>query len=133
MALILTNRLITQTPLHTKTNLFTPASYNKNFPTGFPNTNLKQPQIGLLPNPPPYNPNTTQRTTRPVRNRDLDERRAKGLCFWCDEKFIPGYKCQNKKLYSLCVMEENGEGSEEEGATDLDPDTYNLHISLNTL
>ena len=30
-------------------------------------------------------------------------------------------------------MEENGEGSEEEGATDLDPDTYNLHISLNTL
>jgi hypothetical protein len=30
-------------------------------------------------------------------------------------------------------MEENGEGSEEEGATEFDPDTYNPHISLNAL
>jgi hypothetical protein len=30
-------------------------------------------------------------------------------------------------------MEDNGEGSEEEGATDLDPNTYNPHISLNAL
>nr|TKR98087.1 hypothetical protein D5086_0000206350 [Populus alba] len=51
----------------------TPASYNKNFPTRFPNTNLKQPQT------------------------------------------------------------ENGEGSEEKGAIDLDPDTYNPYISLNVL
>jgi len=109
------------------------SSYNKNFPTGFPSTSLKPPQAGLLPNPPPCNPNITQRTTRPIRNRDLDERRAKGICFWCDEKFIPGHRCQNKKLYSLCVMEENGEGSEDEGAIDLDPDTYHPHISLNAL
>jgi hypothetical protein len=112
--------------------LATPFSYNKNFPTGFPSNNPKPPQAGLLPNP-PYNPNITQRTTRPIRNRDLDERRAKGLGFWCDEKFIPGHRCQNKKLYSLYIMEDNGEGSEEEGATDLDPNTYNPHISLNAL
>jgi hypothetical protein len=36
--------------------------------------------------PSPYNPNTTNKTTRPIRNRDLDERRAKDLCFWCDER-----------------------------------------------
>ena len=30
-------------------------------------------------------------------------------------------------------MEENGEGSEDEGAIDLDPDTYHPHISLNAL
>jgi len=107
-------------------------SYNKNFPTGFPSTSPKPPQAGLLPNP-PYNPNITQRTTRPIRNRDLDESRAKGLCFWCDEKFIPGHRCQNKKLYSLCIMEDSGEGSEDEGATDLDPNTYNPHLSLNAL
>jgi hypothetical protein len=63
----------------------------------------------------------------------LDEKRAKGLCFWCDEKFIPGHRCQNKKLYSLCIMEESGEGREDEGATDLDPNTYNPHISVNAL
>ena len=30
-------------------------------------------------------------------------------------------------------MEENGEGSEDEEATDRDPETYNPHISLNAL
>jgi hypothetical protein len=83
--------------------------------------------------PPPYNPNNANRTTRPIRNNDLDERRAKGLCFWCDEKFIPGHKCQNKKLYSLCVVEEDGEGSEEDGVTKVDHDTHNPHIPLNAL
>jgi hypothetical protein len=63
----------------------------------------------------------------------LDERRAKGFCFLCDEKFIPGYKCQNKKLYSLCVVEEDGESSEGEWVTEVEHDTHNPHISLNTL
>ena len=110
----------------------TPPSYNKN-PPGLPNNNFKPPHSGILPSPSPYNLNTTNRTTRPIRNKDLDERRAKGLCFWCDEKFIPGHRCQNKKLYSLCIVEDNEEGSEEEGVTEVDPETYNPYISLNAL
>lgn len=34
---------------------------------------------------------------------EIDETRAKGLCFWCDEKFTFGHKCANKKLYTLVL------------------------------
>jgi len=41
-------------------------------------TTFRQPQQGILPTP-------TQKPTRTIRPRDLEEIRAKGLCFWCDE------------------------------------------------
>ena len=110
----------------------TPLSYNKSLP-GPPNNSYKVLHASILPTLPPYNPNNVKSTTRPFRNSDLDERRAKGFVFWCDEKFIPKHRCQNKKLYSLCVVKEDGEGSEENGVTKLDHDTYNPHISLNAL
>ncbi|XP_058733853.1 uncharacterized protein LOC131605523 [Vicia villosa] len=34
------------------------------------------------------------------------ERRAQGLCFNCDEKFIPGHKCSNGKFLLLMVDDE---------------------------
>jgi len=71
---------------------YTSPNYNKSLP-GYSNNNSKPFPNGLLPTPPPYNPNQVRRTTRPIRNKDLDERRAKGLCFWCDEKFMPGHRC----------------------------------------
>jgi hypothetical protein len=46
-------------------------------------------------------PSTPDRPTKTLRNKELDERRAKGLCFWCDEKFIPVHRCRNKRVYSL--------------------------------
>ena len=47
----------------------------------------------------PYN-STSMRTSV-----EFDERRAKGLCFWCDEKFVLGHKCKQKQLY---LVEVNG-------------------------
>ena len=70
----------------------------------------KPPTQALLPTPTTLapNPNTTypnHKPSRPIRTREMDERRAKGLCFWCDEKFVPGHRCKNRKLYSLCIVE----------------------------
>jgi hypothetical protein len=109
---------------------YTPTSYSKNLPGSSSNTS-KPFSNGLLPTPPPYNTNPINRTTRPIRNKDLNERRAKGLCFWCDEKFVPGHRCQNKKLYSLCVVEEDGEGSDGDGVIEEEQVTHNPHLSLN--
>ncbi|GAV79844.1 RVP_2 domain-containing protein [Cephalotus follicularis] len=51
----------------------------------------------------------------------MDERRLKNLCFWCDEKFVPGHKCKNIQVYMMeveGVVEEEGkdvlEGCENE-------------------
>ena len=37
---------------------------------------------------------------------DFDDKKAKGLCFWCDEKFVIG-QCKKKQLYVIEVNEEN--------------------------
>jgi len=51
-------------------------------------------------------PSTPDRPTKTLRNKELDERRAKGLCFWCDEKLIPDHRCRNKRVYSLCILDD---------------------------
>ena len=51
--------------------------------------------VGLLG--PPPGPRTTPSVSPPVRrisNQEARERRDKGLCYYCDEKFVPGHRCK---------------------------------------
>jgi hypothetical protein len=42
--------------------------------------------------------------------QQIDERRAKGLCFNCDSKYSKGHKCcENKLFYIECEEEEDQE------------------------
>lgn len=65
--------------------------------------------------PTPYQP-----PHKRVSNAEMEEMRAKGLCFWCDEKFMFGHKCSGRRLYSL-VLEPAVEGEEVEGSTLMEP------------
>ncbi|WKA01485.1 hypothetical protein VitviT2T_019765 [Vitis vinifera] len=91
---------------YTKATPITSISQNA---TNLSNTTFpKTTNAGLLPLPPSTNipktnPRITTRNHRNFSNRDLDERRAKGLCFWCDEKFTPGHKCKRNN----CLGEED--------------------------
>ncbi|RVX10301.1 Retrovirus-related Pol polyprotein from transposon 17.6 [Vitis vinifera] len=66
---------------------------------------------------------------------DLDERRAKGLCFWCDEKFTPGHKCKRKQLYVMQIqVETDGEGPEGNLQMEgLGEEDEQIQLSLNAL
>ena len=45
----------------------------------------------------------------------MDERREKGLCFNCDNKYSKGHNCTEKKLFYIdCEEEEEQEHEEEE-------------------
>jgi len=56
------------------------------------------------------------------------------MCFWCDEKFIPGHTCRNKRLSSLCIMEENeGFTEDETSEKGLKLSNFAPHISLDAL
>ncbi|XP_009780569.1 uncharacterized protein [Nicotiana sylvestris] len=47
--------------------------------------------------------NTKRRRLTPV---EMEEKRAQGLCFFCDKKYVVGHKCQAKRqLFSLEVEE----------------------------
>ena len=71
----------------------------------------------------------------------MDDKRAKGLCFWCDEKFGMGHRCGNKQFHRLeiwddqgDVYEERGDESVEEEVDDREARGGNLaHISINVM
>ncbi|PKA46982.1 putative mitochondrial protein [Apostasia shenzhenica] len=45
---------------------------------------------------------------RVISNSTFDERRAKGLCFWCNEKYTQGHNCRRKQLYLISMTEDTG-------------------------
>ena len=61
-----------------------------------------------MPKPQTYQP---QRNTKTTSNKDLDERRARGLCFWCDERFILRHRCKKKQLYVMQLQVDTGDAS----------------------
>ncbi|EEF39867.1 conserved hypothetical protein [Ricinus communis] len=40
------------------------------------------------------NANANPTTFRRITNQEVRERQEKGLCYYCDEKFTPGHRCQ---------------------------------------
>ena len=49
----------------------------------------------------------TRAVGKTLSSKELDEKRAKNLCFLCDEKYFPGHKCR-AQVYRLEVIEEEG-------------------------
>lgn len=47
-----------------------------------------------------------------MSTKEMVEKRKRGLCFWCDDKFTPGYRCQKKQLYMLTIGNEDIEVDE---------------------
>jgi len=47
---------------------------------------------------------------QPIRltPQQLEEKRAKGLCYSCDSKYTKGHKCAEKKLFYIDCEEEGG-------------------------
>jgi hypothetical protein len=76
----------------------------------------------------------TYKPIRPIRTKEMDDRRAKGLCFWCDEKCVPRHRCRNKKLYSLCIIKDDEENLEEgEPIEIMNVEVLTPHLSLQAI
>lgn len=52
---------------------------------------------------------------RRLTEAELQERRAKGLCFRCDERWSAGHRCKHKELSVLMVAEEEVDGESDKG------------------
>ena len=39
-------------------------------------------------------------------------KRAKGLCFWCDERYTPGHQYKKRQLYAIKMFDEASEEEE---------------------
>jgi hypothetical protein len=64
----------------------------------------------------------------------LEERKEKGLCFNCDNKYIKGSKCGEKKLFYIdCEEEEEQEPSQDENVEEIYSEELTPTISCNAL
>lgn len=49
----------------------------------------------------PHNANNPVERLTP---QEMSEKRGKGLCFYCDEKYVAGHKCQPRRLLRLNIL-----------------------------
>ena len=83
------------------------------------------PQYGLLPAPPLRQAVAASTNLKlPLGTRfkmlswtKMQGRCDKGLCYNCDERFVPDHKCKNQQVYMLETMLESEEVEENEEAT----------------
>ncbi|KAL5555249.1 hypothetical protein UlMin_037485 [Ulmus minor] len=98
----------------TQQNRFLPASLT---PKASPN-----PTASVLGPPPTQRMNQSSNaqpaTFRRITNQEARERREKGLCYYCDEKFVAGHRCEWPQLFmiedSLHMNTEDVEGAHPE-------------------
>ncbi|KAH7522469.1 hypothetical protein FEM48_Zijuj07G0142000 [Ziziphus jujuba var. spinosa] len=51
--------------------------------------------------PPSINKTPIAPNPERISAQEAQERRTKGLCFYCDEKFTPGHRCQQHQLFMI--------------------------------
>ena len=81
---------------------------------------LKGGVTGQTPRPPSGNP---RRFLKKLTSEEITDRRAKGLCFNCDELFAPGHRCKPALFHIVLV--EDGQNCED--------DDDDLELSLNAI
>ena len=104
-------------------------------------TQPKQNLPPLLPTPPHLQPRFPTNKPTPIRKispAEMQLRRDKGLCYFCDEKFTFNHKCANKQLLMLMTKEEEIATHPEPEPPDpiqhaKEPNSSDHHLSLNAL
>lgn len=70
-----------------------------------------------------------------LSQEEMSDRRSKGLCYYCDEKYTPGHYLKHKKtqLYTLEVDDNEEFYETEEGGTQEDMERDVAHISVSAV
>lgn len=88
-----------------KTTPLTSYTHRATFNSNKPDQYHKPPHTLLLPTPPtrPMNPNQQNPNIKCISSAEMQLRREKGLCYWCDEKFSLAHKCPNRQVMMLQI------------------------------
>ncbi|XP_024024277.1 uncharacterized protein LOC112092413 [Morus notabilis] len=64
---------------------------------------------------------------------EIQEKREKGICFSCDEKYHMNHKCKNRVLLMIGEEEDDGHADEDRQSPDSATEEVDIEVSLNTL
>lgn len=122
---------------------------NRRTPTPPTHSSLSRPPFRPNPNTnSPTAPQTPPQTNTPIKRltpQELQNRREKGLCYYCDEKYAPGHRC--KRSFHIMIAEPEPEpdpedqltlamldsGSTSQTLPEPDPELNSAQISLHAL
>ncbi|KAG8380554.1 hypothetical protein BUALT_Bualt06G0027700 [Buddleja alternifolia] len=125
-------------PILPKPNSFPPKS--QLIPPSYKNHTISPLYKPSLSQHPYTKPNSGQQ--RRLSPQEVDEKRSKGLCFWCDEKFTREHVCKNRRqVYLLEIPKEEevevseGDDDEHEGEEDTNEDKERgeSHVSMHDI
>ena len=119
-----------------------PRKTSQSWKSNNPNTNK-----GILPQPKPFetkkyvvegNDNSKELVRQPQKflsQEEMSDRRAKGLCYYCDEKYTPGHYLKHKKtqLYSMEIDDDEKFFEADEGVTREVTEGDIAHISVSAV
>lgn len=118
---------------------------NPTYPQKLPNPSNQYPKITYPTEPFPhknYHPNTSTtnrphnfENTRRLSDREFQEKREKGLCYRCDEKWRMGHVCKRKELSVLIVNDDEPiwDSSDDEAEVEKETVDAPVNISLNSV
>ncbi|XP_062119217.1 uncharacterized protein LOC133832962 [Humulus lupulus] len=105
------------------TQVITPSSFTA-YKHG-PNSNVPPSQSTITQS------GITHLPVKKLTSTEMKDRRDRGLCYTCDEKFNYGHKCKNKMLIMCVQRDEDVESGTETGV--LEFETTEEEVSLNSL
>nr|TKR74530.1 hypothetical protein D5086_0000295630 [Populus alba] len=70
---------------------------------------------------------------RRITNQEARERREKGLCYYCDEKFVPGHRCARPQLFMIEDSPQTEIEDVEINQPDLEPSEFLPEISFHAI
>ncbi|XP_015969943.1 uncharacterized protein LOC107493360 [Arachis duranensis] len=106
-----------------------PASFRSVNP---PTLALTQPKPSLCTGSPPLLPAPSPRSStssprNPIRrlsSTEIQAKRAKGLCYWCDEKYTALHKCPNRHFMLFQLEEDEVPAGEQQAAIEEEVDPF---------
>jgi hypothetical protein len=101
-----------------------------------PPTNTHPPKTSLPPLLP--TPNQKPMSIKNISPAEMQIRRDKGLCYFCDEKFSHAHRCPNRRLMMLQLTKEDEEETQDPDPPDdlnqgFADDDNQHHLSLNAM
>ncbi|KAK0608629.1 hypothetical protein LWI29_033588 [Acer saccharum] len=90
--------------------------------------------VGLLGTPPVQKPNpNTNIPFRRITSQEARERKERGLCFYCDERFTPGHRCQHPQLFMIEDLSPTDEPNSSESTTEPTEEEFIPEISFHAI
>ncbi|XP_071927614.1 uncharacterized protein [Coffea arabica] len=96
---------------------------------------LPLPMFPALPNNERQHESGAKKAFKRLSRAKMNKKRARGLCFWCDERFTARDRCENKQFHRLEVWDDTPDKKEPktEGEEDAIDKGQLAYISLNAM